>query len=1060
MIKFLMLCCSLAVVFVSQAATVAHWDFEQDLVDADVSSGAAYGHTSGQGVFQAAAQDLSGNGNHLSTWTTGASGVNHSNDVSATNTTGSTRSIASVGANASEGMMTDGGLELNGVAVGALADWTIEVRAKFSSGSMGVYKTVFGIDGAYGALAAVYLQKTNSDQIRVVINDSVGNTSVISPNALAVDTWYHVVVVNNSASNTMDLYINGLKVASTTARTIPAFVDGTSGSNPWAVSVGRGLFNNVNSDQMIGFIDDVRISNVALVESQFLQSFDGDNDGLSDVWELQFDGVTALTDLDGTAPGTGEGAGSGDFDGDGLTDLEEYQAGSKPNDKDTDGDGLEDGVEASGSANPFLNGMLRTPFDSETDPAGDPTSPISDDSDGDGSKDNLEIAFGSDPNDGSSKPASLQEVAVFSFFRGNGQNGVYLAYSRDGLNWSELNGGNVVLTPPAGTLTRDPHITRGKDGKFHMVWTTNWSGTDMGYAFSDDLINWSAPQILDVMGSIPNAENVWAPEMIYDEANDHYTIFWSSRVTGTFGGVGRQYQTTTKDFVTFTQAELFYEPGWDVIDATIIEVGDGTFGMFVKDERNPGKSLHYTTSLNESGPYEIPAGPALFGGAAGGNWAEGPSAIKLGGIWYLYWDYYTEGIYGVATSTDLVNWTEQTSSLTMPSGIRHGTMFTMPTTEFEAIFFPPVPVGEPAVMKHRYNFSGNANDSIGAKDGTLINPTGNSAYSAGQLVLGNTGTQTGASGDHVVLPAGIISNLGNDASVEIWANVTAAGNWQRLFDFGEGSDGSGNNDYYLMSSTHNNGGDIDVGYRKATDNVERHLVGDPPLVASLTAPTHLVVTWDGTNSMVSLYVNGVLVSRDNNPHFDLTDMTDVTNYIGRSRWSADTSFVGSFDELRLWQGVLTTSEVAQHYTNGADATPAPRDHDNDGLPDIDEYVVINNSATDEIETLDDVTDITDFDSDGQSDAFEIRIGTNPADGSSLVQVDPVVKNSVSQDMVISWNTAGFTPGVEFIVHRSVDLVTWTPISGAIQIQGDRTSFTDTESSTLNQNLFYRVEVNP
>ena len=49
-------------------------------------------------------------------------------------------------------------------------------------------------------------------------------------------------------------------------------------------------------------------------------------------WEIDNFGDITTTD------------GSGDEDNDGLTDAQEYAAGTDPNDTDSDGDGLNDGV--------------------------------------------------------------------------------------------------------------------------------------------------------------------------------------------------------------------------------------------------------------------------------------------------------------------------------------------------------------------------------------------------------------------------------------------------------------------------------------------------------------------------------------------------------------------------------------------------------------------------------------------------------------------------------------------------------------------------------------------
>jgi len=69
------------------------------------------------------------------------------------------------------------------------------------------------------------------------------------------------------------------------------------------------------------------------------------------------------------------------------------------------------------------------------------------------------------------------QVFLFSYFTGNGQDGLHLAYSKDGLNWHALNDGKSMVAPTVGEdkLMRDPFILQGKDGLFHMVWTSSWN---------------------------------------------------------------------------------------------------------------------------------------------------------------------------------------------------------------------------------------------------------------------------------------------------------------------------------------------------------------------------------------------------------------------------------------------------------------------------------------------------------------------------------------------------------------------------------------------------------
>ena len=108
---------------------------------------------------------------------------------------------------------------------------------------------------------------------------------------------------------------------------------------------------------------------------------------------------------------------------------------------------------------------------------------------------------------------------LFSYFINDSKDGLHLAYSYDGLNWTPLNGGRSFLTPSVGKdkLMRDPSICQAPDGTFHMVWTSSWTDRIIGYASSRNLIHWSEQQAIPVMMHEPEAHNCWAPELFYDE---------------------------------------------------------------------------------------------------------------------------------------------------------------------------------------------------------------------------------------------------------------------------------------------------------------------------------------------------------------------------------------------------------------------------------------------------------------------------------------------------------------------------------------------------------------
>jgi hypothetical protein len=278
--------------------------------------------------------------------------------------------------------------------------------------------------------------------------------------------------------------------------------------------------------------------------------------------------------------------------------------------------------------------------------------------------------------------AESNKVYLFSYFTGNGEDGLHLAYSRDGLTFSALNNGKSFLTPVVGIskLMRDPCIISTPDGVFHMVWTAGWTERGIGYSSSRDLVNWTEQKYIMVMEKEPSARNCWAPEIIYDTKTKQFLIIWSTTIPGRFpdtekgGDTGynhRIYSVTTSDFITFSETRLFYDKGFNVIDATINRKGN-QFIMFVKDETRtpPQKNIRITTSKSLYGPYSGPSEPIT-----GNYWAEGPTSVKIDGTWFVYFDKYMEKKMGAIISKDLKKWEDISGKVIFPDGVKHGTVF-------------------------------------------------------------------------------------------------------------------------------------------------------------------------------------------------------------------------------------------------------------------------------------------------------------------------------------------------------------------------------------------------
>jgi hypothetical protein len=280
---------------------------------------------------------------------------------------------------------------------------------------------------------------------------------------------------------------------------------------------------------------------------------------------------------------------------------------------------------------------------------------------------------------------------LFTYFTKNGEDGLHLAWSADGYKWEKLNDGKSYLAPAVGRskLMRDPCVTRGPDGTYHMVWTAGWTENDIGYASTKDFITWSAEKEIPVMAFAPTVRNTWAPEVHYDAQRKEFIIFWASTIPEKFKETAgasetdynhRMYFTTTKDFATFAPTKLFYDPGFSVIDATFLHDGDKQW-LIVKDEtRNPPKKyLQLATAESLQGPFGKLSAPFT----PPDLWAEGPTAIKIGNDYLLYFDAYIKKHYGALRSRDLKTWEDVTDKMSFPDEgtpvrMRHGTVIEVP----------------------------------------------------------------------------------------------------------------------------------------------------------------------------------------------------------------------------------------------------------------------------------------------------------------------------------------------------------------------------------------------
>lgn len=303
---------------------------------------------------------------------------------------------------------------------------------------------------------------------------------------------------------------------------------------------------------------------------------------------------------------------------------------------------------------------------------------------------------------------------LFSYMTGEGSaNGeqIYFGLSQgnDPVRWRQLNGGQPVLTSNVGTRgARDPYIIRSPQGdRFYQIATDlriygggSWDAAQRTGSKSivvwesTDLVTWSAPRLVRV--SPDTAGNTWAPEAYYDESIGQYVVFWASKLYAasdpnhTGSSYNRMMYATTRDFRTFSAAQVWVDKGYSTIDSTLIK-HNGTYYRYTKDERSSAQSPcgkfilaeRSTTLLNRDYTF---LRECIGQGSI--NQGEGPLVFKSNteNRWYLYIDEYGGRGYLPFTTTDLASgqWSMVTS-YTMPGRPRHGTVLPLTQAEYDRL---------------------------------------------------------------------------------------------------------------------------------------------------------------------------------------------------------------------------------------------------------------------------------------------------------------------------------------------------------------------------------------
>jgi len=297
---------------------------------------------------------------------------------------------------------------------------------------------------------------------------------------------------------------------------------------------------------------------------------------------------------------------------------------------------------------------------------------------------------------------------LMAHFTGESATGeqIYLAHSKDGVHWTDLNNGGPVLLSTVGTRgVRDPALVRSPAGdRYWIVATdlriasgTSWSdaanrgSTSLVVWESTDLVNWSAPRLINVAGGISGAGNAWAPEAIWNPATNDYVVYWATNSARNGVTKHRIWYVRTSDFRTFTAPQLYIERGGSqgLIDTQIVEVA-GSVGGYRYYRASADGHITIEASNSVLGSWTTLGNLAHMGisnGTGGGNVVEGPMWAQFNGRneWALWLDQFATGRgYMPIVSTNLgstQNFRTQSDYAMGGSRKRHGSILNLTAAE-------------------------------------------------------------------------------------------------------------------------------------------------------------------------------------------------------------------------------------------------------------------------------------------------------------------------------------------------------------------------------------------
>lgn len=542
---------------------------------------------------------------------------------------------------------------------------------------------------------------------------------------------------------------------------------------------------------------------------------------------------------------------------------------------------------------------------------------------------------------------------LFAYFTGDTVDGqkIRFATSSDGKNFRTLNNGNYTVTQKTGTqCARDPYLFYSeKENCYYLLATdydyshNNWGDkqSTMTVWKSNDLITWSNETHIDAK-NIPGVSfenNLWAPQALWDDAEQKYMVYYSTDVKGS-KAVVYSYTSDLFDVTKYSAPQKIGDFAFSNIDADITKVGD-EYVLFIKNEDGNSKKIYAAVSSKPnsfSNPVLLNSknksfeGPQLYKTSTGYTLAFDEFG-NSGNVWLHEFtnDQFASFVANVKTNPSSIDISSYHSKTVNQSNdgfaARHGSIISISDGQYYALQNAQFNVNTPSEegvtefgvnssnLIARYLVNDATTDTTG-KNSALTNNNSvswDSAQGAAQFSMNNnsylslnTSMLNGTTANGFT-----VSLLGKPSS----SNTTPTiGNMQgRFFEFTTAAyreiDYHTNRDNFTyLSEAHN--GIVQVNDK----NYDKHIAADPGSSNNYYNDWHLY-TVSVSSSGITVYIDGVksastAYTGEVTYEGFINNLASCNLLIGATGWH-DNTYDGYIRDLRVYNKAITDAEASK-----------------------------------------------------------------------------------------------------------------------------------------------------